>query len=392
MDRDNEYIVTDESMEHAMDGLQQMESMSEEEWKVFLADKEALSDASLLVGYKEAKQRKEAPLPDAGKAWQSFHSAQIAPVQERRRRHIGAWIYASTAVAAVLAVVFILKFTQFGTNIIDTTKPMMAFVADNTPQVITMSEAGGQTSVLGGQSQHNGIVINNQVADFSHSAVTSSQVRTISTPRGKSYKVILRDGTMVLMNADSKLTFPTAFEGNQRVVKLVGEAYFKVSKDAKHPFIVQTEKVMTRVLGTEFNLRAYPAADTHVTLITGSVIVNNRANNKQVKLVPGQDASLRNGQDFDVTVVDTDYYVQWKDGFFYFDNLPLVEVMKELGRWYNVDIEIRDNSLMSYRLHFIAERQASIDQVVENLNGFGYLSVVRKGQKIIISKKSLPSE
>lgn len=392
MDRDNEHIVTDESMEHVMDGLQQMESMSEEEWKVFLADKEALSDASLLVGYKEAKQRKEAPLPDAGKAWQSFHSAQIAPVQERRRRHIGAWIYASTAVAAVLAVVFILKFTQFGTNIIDTTKPMMAFVADNTPQVITMSEAGGQTSVLGGQSQHNGIVINNQVADFSHSAVTSSQVRTISTPRGKSYKVILRDGTMVLMNADSKLTFPTAFEGNQRVVKLVGEAYFKVSKDAKHPFIVQTEKVMTRVLGTEFNLRAYPAADTHVTLITGSVIVNNRANNKQVKLVPGQDASLRNGQDFDVTVVDTDYYIQWKDGFFYFDNLPLVEVMKELGRWYNVDIEIRDNSLMSYRLHFIAERQASIDQVVENLNGFGYLSVVRKGQKIIISKKSLPSE
>lgn len=392
MDRDNEHIVTDESMEHAMDGLQQMESMSEEEWKVFLADKEALSDASLLVGYKEAKQRKEAPLPDAGKAWQSFRSAQIAPVQERRRRHIGAWIYASTAVAAVLAVVFILKFTQFGTNIIDTTKPMMAFVADNTPQVITMSEAGGQTSVLGGQSQHNGIVINNQVADFSHSAVTSSQVRTISTPRGKSYKVILRDGTMVLMNADSKLTFPTIFEGNLRVVKLIGEAYFKVSKDAKHPFIVQTEKVMTRVLGTEFNLRAYPAADTHVTLITGSVIVNNRANNKQVKLVPGQDASLRNGQDFDVTVVDTDYYIQWKDGFFYFDNLPLVEVMKELGRWYNVDIEIRDNSLMSYRLHFIAERQASIDQVVENLNGFGYLSVVRKGQKIIISKKSLPSE
>src|SRR5574344_2368899 len=114
MDRDNEHIVTDESMEHAMDGLQQMESMSEEEWKVFLADKEALSDASLLAGYKEAKQRKEAPLPDAGKAWQSFHSAQIAPVQERRRRHIGAWIYASTAVAAVLAVVFILKFTQFG--------------------------------------------------------------------------------------------------------------------------------------------------------------------------------------------------------------------------------------------------------------------------------------
>lgn len=392
MDREDEHIVMDESMDRAINGLQQMESMSEEEWNAFLADKDALSEVSLLAGFKEAKQFKEAPAPDTEKVWQNFRSSHITPFEVHRHHQLSIWISASIAVAAVLAVVFILKFTQSGTNIIDNSKPMMAFVADPTPQVITMTGVGGQTSVLGGKSQHNGIIINNEVADFSHATVYPSQIRTISTPRGKSYKVILRDGTTVLMNADSKLTFPTAFDGNLRVVKLIGEAYFKVSKDAKHPFIVQTEKVMTRVLGTEFNLRAYPAADTHVTLISGSVIVNNRANNKEVKLVPGQDASLHNGQNFDVTVVDTDYYIQWKEGFFYFDNLPLVEVMKELGRWYNVDIEIRDNSLMSYRLHFIAERQASIDQVVENLNGFGYLSVVRKGQKIIISKKSLPSE
>jgi ferric-dicitrate binding protein FerR (iron transport regulator) len=392
MDKEDKHITTDDSSNRALDGIQRVDAMPEEEWKAFLSDGEAMSDCGLLYGYKEAKLRKTAPLPNADKAWQNFRSSYIAPTVERRRRHLGAWIYASSAVAAVLAVVLILRFTQTNPVNLGISKPLMAFVADKAPQFITMSESGGQPAVVSGQSKEDGIVINAQVADFSHANIGLSQVRSIATPRGKSYKVILRDGTTVLMNADSKLTFPTTFAGKQRVVKLVGEAYFKVSKDAKHPFIVQTEKVMTRVLGTEFNLRAYPAADTHVTLITGSVIVNNRSNNRQVKLVPGQDATLRNGQDFDVTVVDTDYYIQWKDGYFYFDNLPLVEVMKELGRWYNVDVEIRDNSLMSYRLHFIAERQASIDKVVENLNEFGYLSVMRKGQKIIISKKSLPNE
>jgi hypothetical protein len=385
---DDQHIVKDDLTGRGIDGMQQIESMSDEEWTAFLADSEAMSDATLLQGYKEMKQHRCAPAPDAGKAWQSFRSSHIAPAIQSRNRHIGAWIYASTAVAAIVAVVLILKFARVETTGLDMQKPMVAFVANHSPQRITMTEEGGRPAVVGVQrQQYDGIIINDKVADFSHANTSLSEIRSISTPRGKSYRVVLRDGTTVLMNADSKLTFPTGFVGKERVVKLVGEAYFKVTKDAAHPFIVQTEKVMTRVLGTEFNMRAYSSIDTHVTLITGSVIVNNRSNNKHVKLVPGQDATLRNGQDFDVTVVDTDYYIQWKEGYFYFDNLPLVEVMKELGRWYNIDIEIRDNSLMSYRLHFIAERQASIDQVVENLNGFGYLSVVRRGQKIIISKK-----
>ena len=103
---------------------------------------------------------------------------------------------------------------------------------------------------------------------------------------------------------------------------------------------------------------------------------------------PGQDLTINKKSNFDVVSVDTEYYVQWKEGFFYFDNLPLVEVLKELGRWYNVDIQITDNSLMSYRLHFIADRGASIDQVVENLNGFSYLMVERNGEGIVVSKKT----
>ena len=88
-----------------------------------------------------------------------------------------------------------------------------------------------------------------------------------------------------------------------------------------------------------------------------------------------------------MTCVDTEYYIQWKDGYFYFDNLPLIDILKEIGRWYNVSIEICDNSLMSYRLHFIADRNADISQVVKNLNAFSYIEAELKDNKIVLSKK-----
>ena len=191
------------------------------------------------------------------------------------------------------------------------------------------------------------------------------------------------------MNADSKLTFPEHFDAKERVVKLEGEAFFTVTKNAHQPFIVESEKVRTHVLGTEFNLRAYPSSSPHVTLVSGQVVVDNLMNHERVTMKPGQDVTLNKQQRFDVSAVDTEYYIQWKEGYFYFDNLPLVEVLKELGRWYNVDIRITDNSLMSYRLHFIADRSASIDQVVENLNGFSYLQVYKNGDGIVVSPKSV---
>ena len=135
-----------------------------------------------------------------------------------------------------------------------------------------------------------------------------------------------------------------------------------------------TDKVATKVYGTEFNLKAYPHSGVNVTLISGSVAVNSEG--KEVMLKPGQNAELNSNHEFEVTTVDTECYTQWKD-----------EVVRDLGRWYNVNIEIRDNSLMSYRLHFVASRKASVKEFVDNLNVFNYLSVVQKGNRLIIDKK-----
>jgi len=200
--------------------------------------------------------------------------------------------------------------------------------------------------------------------------------------------VMLSDGTTVILNADSRLTFPNKFSGSERVVQLVGEAYFNVAKDSKHPFIVETEKVKTRVLGTEFNMTAYPEQRTNVTLISGKVVVDDMRNKQTIELKPGENAMLQDNNKFKITNVDTEYYIQWKEGYFYFDNVTLIDVARELGRWYNVNIQINDNSLMSYRLHFFADRNEDINQVVQGLNQFSYLHVVKDGNKIIFNKKS----
>jgi transmembrane sensor len=385
MDIEDRHIRYEKDLEKAISDMEHLDDLPKEEWDKFLSDNDCMPDIQFLLAYKQASLKNEVTPPSTDKAWTNFRSTHIQPESERHLRQRGAWIYGSIAIAAIIALVVVLRISHINSSS-KIEGPLVAFVADHKPQVITLSENDQRPISVSHQSQKSGIIVNAQVANYSDASVAKNPIQSITTPRGKSYKVILNDGTTVLMNADSRLIFPTYFRGKERIVKLEGEAYFKVSKDRQHPFIVQTEKISTRVLGTEFNLKAYSSSDTHVTLIDGSVIVCNRANNKEVTLKPGQDVVLHNDQQFDVITVDTDYYIQWKDGYFYFDNMPLVEVMKELGRWYNVNIYINDNSLLSYRLHFIADRQANIDQVVENLNGFSYLSVVYTGDRIIISK------
>ena len=266
---------------------------------------------------------------------------------------------------------------------------MLAFESNDAPKEILMGNEEDDMEPIQPTAgiTNTGIVVNSTKADFSRVKATSAEpeMKTISTPRGKDYELVLSDGTVVLLNADSKITFPTRFTGNKRTVKLVGEAYFKVSKNKHCPFIVETGNLYTKVLGTEFNLKAYPHSDVNVTLIKGSVAVN--AEGKEVMLKPGENAEYSENKDIEVTTVDTEGYIQWKDGYFYFDNVPLIDVVRDLGRWYNVNIEIRNNSLMSYRLHFIASRKASIKEFVDNLNEFNYLHVVHKDNKLIIDRK-----
>lgn len=366
-----------------LDMLEQSDNPALSDFEALLSDERSAEEARIILEYRLAKAKSSRTI-DTDREWKNFAQRIHEPKKTANIFSIRNVFYAVASVAAVVLIAFV--FTQFPKQ----DDGMLAFESNDAPKEILMGnedEDSMEPIQPTASITKTGIVVNSTKADFSKVKATSGEpeMKTISTPRGKDYELVLSDGTVVLLNADSKITFPTRFTGNKRTVKLVGEAYFKVSKNKHLPFIVEAGNLSTRVLGTEFNLKAYPHSDVNVTLIKGSVAVN--AEGKEVMLKPGENAEYSENKDIEVTTVDTEGYIQWKDGYFYFDNVPLIDVVRDLGRWYNVNIEIRNNSLMSYRLHFIASRKASIKEFVDNLNEFNYLHVVHKDNKLIIDRK-----
>lgn len=365
-----------------LDMLEQSDNPALSDFEALLSDERSAEDARIILEYRLAKA-KSCRTIDTDREWKNFAQRIQETKKPASLYNIRNAFYAVATVAAAVLIAFLV--TQFPKQ----DDSMLAFESNNAPKEILMGNEEDDMEPIKPTASivKAGVVVSGTKADFSKIKTTSDEpeMKTISTPRGKDYELVLSDGTVVLLNADSKITFPTRFTGNKRTVKLVGEAYFKVSKNKHRPFIVETGNLYTKVLGTEFNLKAYPHSDVNVTLIKGSVVVN--AEGKEVMLKPGENAEYSEDKDIEVTTVDTEGYIQWKDGYFYFDNVPLIDVVRDLGRWYNVNIEIRNNSLMSYRLHFIASRKASIKEFVDNLNEFNYLHVVHKDNKLIIDRK-----
>jgi len=191
---------------------------------------------------------------------------------------------------------------------------------------------------------------------------------TISTPRGGQYQLVLPDGTRVWLNAASSLRFPTAFTGSDRTVSMTGEVYFEVAPDKVRPFHVQVNDMTVDVLGTHFNVMAYgDEAAVKTTLLEGSVKV--KAGDQERLLIPGQQASLGNraapgapqaggaqsdavqrastgnpgaprpaAEKLSVQTADVQQAIAWKNGFFEFENMDLGTIMRQISRWYDVDI------------------------------------------------------
>lgn len=230
-------------------------------------------------------------------------------------------------------------------------------------------------------SDIDGIVADNQSLDYTNTDESDVDSHVLMTPCGEDYKVTLPDGTVVWLNAESRLEYPTRFGSKERKVKLVGEAFFNVKHDPNHPFIIETEKFMTKVLGTEFNVCCYPTGKAHVTLVSGSLEVKMLDGSHTTKLEPGEDAELsKNG--FSLCEVETDDYYFWKEGYFYFDDVPLIEVAQTLGRWYNVKVVFEDKTHLNDRVHLQCERKAGIENAIKIINGMKIVEFVMKSGEL----------
>lgn len=210
-----------------------------------------------------------------------------------------------------------------------------------------------------------------------------ASVVLMTTPRGKDCHLTLSDGTRVWLNADSKLEFPEQFRGARRTVRLSGEAYFEVAKDSRHPFVVETEYLTTTVLGTSFNVRAYTVSDASVTLVEGRVQVASPSVRKPVVLKPGQRLDVV-GSRFSMNTVNTYAYTQRKEGFFYFPDDTMRQIMVELGRWYNKAVVFEDASHMNLRLHFVAERTQSLAEIVNSLSEMDGVNIELGSNEIVV--------
>lgn len=167
-------------------------------------------------------------------------------------------------------------------------------------------------------------------------------IETVKTPYGARTSFLLPDGSEVWLNSGSTISFTRQY-GETRNVELAGEAYFKVLKDGR-PFIVKTGLGKVEVMGTSFDVKAYPTENFETTLVEGSVKVTNRVN-RVATLRPGEQSRITSTDEFSMKVVNTDLITSWREGKLIFVKEPFANVARELERWYNVKIELQGERL-----------------------------------------------
>lgn len=188
-------------------------------------------------------------------------------------------------------------------------------------------------------------------------------MNTMATPRGGQYQLVLPDGTKVWLNAASSITYPAVFVGSNRKIKITGEVYLEVADDKSKPFLVDIDgKASVEVLGTNFNVNSYiDEGEIKTTLIEGCIKVNS-----QFILKPGQQAVQPEGKVKMIDNVNIDQVIAWKNGLFSFNSTDIYTVMRQLSRWYNIDVKY-DDKVPTVKISGKMDRGLSLQEILEFL-------------------------
>ena len=213
---------------------------------------------------------------------------------------------------------------------------------------------------------------------------------TLNIPFGRQFDLVLSDGTKVKLNSGSSIKYPVRFlKGQDRKVFLKGEAYFDVTTDKAHPFIVNADEMNIRVLGTQFNLSFYPEdEDISTVLVEGAVVLYKEGadinTNTSSQLVPGQMAEWNKiNNTMTVKEVDTNIYTAWKDGYLLFKASPFYSIRSKLERHFNITIEDRSGRLDN-QIYTATFRNETIEEILEAFKEDTHFEYVQEGSKIII--------
>jgi len=320
---------------------------------------------------------------------------QIKPVQYVKVKTIWPRIAAAASILLSLSV---------GGYFILNKKPTQQIVKNQKQEIIpgtnraTLTLANGQKIILtrglnGKLAQQGSTLVQvNSSKSITYSAsvansslVTQMQYNTLSTVRGEQspYPLVLADGTKVWLNAESSITFPTSFSGNERVVKITGEAYFEVVHDASHPFKVKVGGQTIEDLGTQFNINAYLDEPTmKTTLINGKVKIS--AGSQVAVLKPGFQAVVSPlGSSIIVQAADLDEVIAWKNGNFEFEGTPLKDIMRQISRWYDVDISY-EGTIEDAEFGGSISRTKNINEILSVLETTKGVHFKLEGRRILV--------
>jgi len=269
------------------------------------------------------------------------------------------------AAAAVLVLILTGYFLYQGRKITDT-GAIASRIRENKSAISLRLGSGESVSLNRAQEEltlgNTVLNLDSNSLDF-HSADTTSNLLTI--PKGENYTLHLSDGTIVTLNADSRLRFPFRFGEATRDVYLEGEAYFQVAKDSRHPFIVHTPLTKVEVVGTAFNVNTYKAGTVATALIEGKVLTGTPGGAVQ-PLQPGYAAVYNKAQGFKIEAVDTDDIVAWVKGVYYFHDLPFHELVNVTSRFYGVTIAADNPALANKSVSGVMDKD-NLPELLEDL-------------------------
>lgn len=308
---------------------------------------------------------------------------KIERIQKRRR-------FVFSGVAAIVAAVFFLSMILWYD--IPSKKQSITVVNENisvlqeTPMLILSNGNTIELNQIGDTISIDGTL---KSADISKIApqISSSEKGELIVPSKCTYTLILSDGTKVILNSNSRLVFPQTFTGESREVELTGEAYFEVSKDSKHPFIVKSGAYKVKVYGTKFNMNCYDNS-MKTFLLEGSVAVSIK-NEEEKMLYPMQLASV-NGDNLKIeNVVESDTYLAWLSDNFVFNALPLDKVVGMLEQWYGVEFDKSFNINKPVFITGMFDRKINLPELIKLIEDIAEVEIINKDSIYHINGKDM---
>ncbi|WP_337965535.1 DUF4974 domain-containing protein [uncultured Flavobacterium sp.] len=303
---------------------------------------------------------------DLDRAWKAIDK-KVSPRKNRKA-------YYKYAIAASVALLIGVTYFKSSTS---TSNKVIPTVVEKPVDGVTLTLSDGTKVVLSDHkngviaNQENAVITKDEEGQIRYEGNNTEQkgkvaYNTLVTANGKTFQVQLPDGTNVWMNAGSSLKYPTYFSGSDRAVILTGEAYFEVAHNEKMPFRVFSNGQEVEVLGTHFNIKAYlnePVMKT--TLLEGKIKISEGDNNMLVK--PGQQVIVSLGKHaMNITSVNTESALAWKNRLFYFENAKYDEIMREIERWYDVDV-VYKGKIPDERFEGAIQKDLKLDQVLKML-------------------------